>query len=63
MEVFYFILFFAVVCGCGRFDWWLAAVMVDGCGGCAMGGCGCGGGMWIFFFFFSAIVCGCGGSG
>ena len=35
--------FFAVVCGCGGFDWWLAAVMVGGCGGCAMGGCGCGG--------------------
>ena len=54
MEFFFF--FFAVVCGCGGFDWWLAAVMVGRCGGWMW--------MWIFFFFFlSAIVCGCGGSG
>ena len=34
--------------------------MVGGCGGCAMGGCGCG---CRGFFFLFAVVCGCGGSG
>ena len=35
-------------------------MMVGGCGGCAMGGCGCG---FFLSFFLFAIVCGCGGSG
>ena len=29
-----FFFFFAIVCDCGGFGWWLVVVMVSGCGDC-----------------------------